>query len=185
MRRSALLFLLVCLVGALVGTPNAAYAGHQFTDVPDNHVFHDEIGWLADEGITRGCNPPDNNEFCPDDFATRGQIAVFLVRAMGYTDDGGGNLFTDDDGLFYESAADRLLTAGVTQGCNPPVNDEFCGNDNVTRGQLAALLVRALDYTDDGGGNLFTDDDGHLFENDIDRLGAARVSSGCNPPDND
>jgi hypothetical protein len=35
---------------------------------------------------------------------------------------------------------------------------------------------------DDGGGDLFDDDDHSIFEKDIDRLGAARVTLGCNPP---
>ena len=53
--------------------------------------------------------------------------------------------------------------AGITQGCNPPTNDLYCPNDRVTRGQMAAFLVRALGYTDDGEGNVFTDDDGSVL----------------------
>ena len=40
---------------------------------------------LANAGVTRGCNPPRNDRFCPDDYVTRGQMAAFLVRA-GLTD---------------------------------------------------------------------------------------------------
>ena len=36
---------------------------------------------LAQAGITRGCNPPTNDRFCPTDFVTRGQMAAFLRRA--------------------------------------------------------------------------------------------------------
>jgi hypothetical protein len=149
------------------------------------HLFEHAIEWLAAEGITQGCNPPTNTKFCPDDNVTRGEMAVFLVRALDYTDNGGGNLFTDDDGLFYENSADRLKTAKVTLGCNPPVNDRYCGESHLTRGQMAAFLVRAMGYTDNGGGNLFIDDDGHIFENAIDKLGTAGVTLGCNPPTND
>jgi hypothetical protein len=35
---------------------------------------------LAEEGITRGCNPPDNSRFCPDEVVTRGQMAAFMAR---------------------------------------------------------------------------------------------------------
>jgi plastocyanin len=158
--------------------------GGTFID-DDGHIFEGAIEAIAAEGITKGCNPPVNDKFCPNDEVTRGEMAVFLVRAMGYIDNGGGNLFIDDDGLFYENSADRLKTAKVTLGCNPPVNDKFCPNDEVTRGEMAVFLVRAMGYTDNGGGNLFTDDDGHLFENAIDKLGTAKVTLGCNPPDND
>jgi hypothetical protein len=112
-------------------------------------------------------------------------MAAFLVRALGLTDDGGGDLFTDDDESIFEGDIDRMATAGITKGCNPPVNDRFCPDSKVTRGQMAAFLVRALGYADDGGGDLFTDDNGSVFEGDIDRLGTAGVTKGCNPPTND
>jgi hypothetical protein len=71
-------------------------------------------------------------------------MAAFLVRALAYTDDGGGDLFVDDDASIFETDIDKLATAGVTRGCNPPTNDEFCPTSNVTRGQMAAFLHRAL-----------------------------------------
>ena len=165
------------------GVALAGKRGSFFDD--DSSIFEADIEWMAGEGITKGCNPPVNDLFCPDDFVTRGQMAAFLVRALGYTDDGGGNLFVDDDTSIFEGDIDRLGTAGVTKGCNPPVNDRYCPDDLVTRGQMAAFLVRAIGYTDDGGGNLFTDDDGSIFEGDIDKLGTAGVTKGCNPPTND
>jgi hypothetical protein len=139
---------------------------------------------MSREGVTKGCNPPANDLFCPDDIVTRGQMAAVLVRALGYTDDGGGNLFVDDDASIFEGDIDRLGTAGVTKGCNPPVNDSYCPDDLLTRGQMAAFLVRALGYTD-GGGDLFIDDDGSVFESEIDRLGTAGVTRGCDPSLND
>lgn len=44
-----------------------------------------------------------------------------------------------------------LAGAGVTLGCNPPTNDNFCPADNVTRGQMAAFLKRFNDYLDVDG----------------------------------
>nr|MDJ0953177.1 S-layer homology domain-containing protein [Acidimicrobiia bacterium] len=129
--------------------------------------------------------PPWNDQFCPNDFVTRGQMAAFLVRALALTDDGGGDLFADDDGSVFEPSIDRLAASGITKGCNPPWNDQFCPNDFVTRGQMAAFLVRAVGYTDNGSGNLFVDDDGSVFEDAIDKLGTAGVTRGCNPPIND
>jgi len=71
---------IAAVVGAFVATPVAVYASHRFTDVSDSNVFHDDIAWLADTGVTKGCNPPANDAFCPDDFVTRGQLAAFLHR---------------------------------------------------------------------------------------------------------
>jgi len=63
-----------------VAAPLAVYAGHQFTDVPDGHIFHTGISWMKDNNITVGCNPPANTQFCPDDNVTRGQMATFMKR---------------------------------------------------------------------------------------------------------
>jgi hypothetical protein len=110
----------------------------------DGSIFEADIERLAAAGITRGCNPPANDRFCPDGKVTREQMAAFLVRALGYTDNGGGDLFIDDDDSIFEADIDRLGTAGVTTGCNPPINDRYCPTGNVTRGQMAAFLHRAL-----------------------------------------
>jgi len=112
-------------------------------------------------------------------------MAMFLSRAFDYSDNGGGDLFGDDDGKVYEHAADQLKTAGVTIGCNPPANDRFCGEGVVSREQMAAFLVRALGLTDDGGSDLYLDDDDSRFESAKDRLGTAGITQGCNPPVND
>jgi hypothetical protein len=144
-------------------------------------VFIEDILWLADSGITAGCS---ETSYCPTANVTRGQMAAFLTRALGYTDRGEGNLFIDDDDSIFEPAIDALATAKVTTGCNPPVSDRFCPDSFVTREQMAAFLVRALDLTDTGGGNEFTDDNDSIFEEDIAKLAAAGITAGCNPPDN-
>jgi hypothetical protein len=152
-----------------------------FDDIADT-IFLNDILWLAESGITKGCS---DTSFCPTDYVTRGQMAAFLVRALGYPDDGGGNLFTDDDGNLFEGAIDRLAAAGVTRGCNPPANDQFCPNRYVTREQMAAFLVRALGYTDVDPNVQFTDIDGSVFTDAINKLATAGVTKGCNPPEND
>ena len=53
-----------------------------FTD-DDTNIFEDSINRLAAAGITTGCNPPDNDNYCPADLLTRGQIAAFFRRALG------------------------------------------------------------------------------------------------------
>ncbi len=71
-------------------------------------------------------------------------MAAFLARALELADDGGGDWFVDDDESVFELDIDRLATAGVTRGCNPPINDRFCPRQSVTRAQMAAFLRRAL-----------------------------------------
>jgi len=70
-------------------------------------------------------------------------MAAFFARAFGWSDDGGGDLFIDDDNSTFNQPIDLMGTAGVTKGCNPPKNDRFCPDDFVTRGQMAAFFERA------------------------------------------
>ena len=141
----------------------------------DTSAFEIDIEAIANAGITLGCDSDGN--FCPDDPVTRGQMAAFLVRALGYTDGAGDDLFGDDDTSIFEADIDRLATAGVTLGCDSDGN--FCPDDPVTRGQMAAFLVRAFGYTDGAGDDLFGDDDTSIFEADIDRLARAGITQGC------
>jgi hypothetical protein len=60
--------------------PLASYAADKFNDVPDSNIFHNDIAWLADAGVTKGCNPPANDEFCPGSSVTREQMAAFMRR---------------------------------------------------------------------------------------------------------
>lgn len=56
-----------------------------FLDVPGGplgHPFFRFIEALAAAGITSRCNPT-GPLYCPDDFVTRGQMAVFISRALG------------------------------------------------------------------------------------------------------
>ena len=71
---------IVSIAAIFVTIPAIVYAGHIFNDVPSSNTFHNDIDWLASEGITRGCNPPANTEFCPNEAVTRGQMAAFMKR---------------------------------------------------------------------------------------------------------
>jgi hypothetical protein len=53
-----------------------------FNDVPTTHPFFQFIEALHASGITGGCqaSPP---LYCPDNPVTRGQMAVFLAKALG------------------------------------------------------------------------------------------------------
>jgi len=150
-----------------------------FDDIGDSIFAHDII-WLATAGITKGCGATG---YCPDDPVTRGQMAAFLVRSLDLTVSGSKD-FVDDDDSIFEADIERLAAAGITRGCNPPENTRFCPNDSVTRGQMAAFLVRALGLTDTTGATNFIDDDDSIFEADIERLAAAGITRGCNPPEN-
>lgn len=80
MKRAWTKYALVALVTALVVAPTAAIAIHGFTDVPNDNIFHNNIQWMKDTGVTLGCNPPANDRYCPNNTVTRGQMAAFMQR---------------------------------------------------------------------------------------------------------
>ena len=184
MKSFSTLLMSVLVIAATAGVVSAqAPPGGTFVD--DNGNVHEaNIEAIAAAGITKGCNPPTNDRFCPDDPVTRGEMAAFLVRALdlpGTSND----YFVDDAASVFADDINTLAAAGITKGCNPPVNDRFCPDDPVTRGQMAAFLVRSFAYTDPGPGDWFIDDDESVFAEDIDKLRNAGITKGCNPPDND
>jgi hypothetical protein len=108
-----------------------------FTD--DNGTTHEaNINRIAEAGITSGCSA---TKFCPGKRATRAQVASMLARALDLppaTQD----WFDDDDGLAFEADINRLAEAGISSGCGERT---FCPAQEVSRGQMVALLHRSLD----------------------------------------
>ncbi len=169
-------------ISAPLQATTAPPPGTRFVD-DDGSIFEADIEWLAAEGITKGCNPPVNDRFCPDDPVTRGQMAAFLGRMFLPGAASQPSPFLDDDTSVFEADIAILAAAGITKGCNPPVNDRYCPDDPVTRGQMAAFLNRVLELPD--ASSPFVDDDDNVFEADIAAIAAAGVTKGCNPPSND
>jgi hypothetical protein len=120
-----------------------------FTDT-DGHVFESAISWMAGLGITQGCNPPDNDRFCPERRVTRGEMSALFKRALEHlivvdpasVDPG---RFTDTQSSVFVNSTAWLAASGITVGCNPPDNTRFCPDAPVTRGELAVFLKRILD----------------------------------------
>ena len=78
-RRRSLVLVATITAIAVLGA-GAAYAASSFTDVPEDHLFWSDVEWMKDNGITRGCNPPANDRYCPDDNTARGEMAAFFKR---------------------------------------------------------------------------------------------------------
>jgi hypothetical protein len=143
-----------------------------FSDIAGN-TFYSDIIWLRNTGITLGC---DDTHFCPSSSVTRGQMAAFLVRGLDLTGDTSGDTFSDDNDSTFEDEIEILAQNGVTLGCDDGL---FCPEASVTRGQMAAFLVRAMGYDYNPPGDRFTDDNGSTFEDEIEKLAEAGVTQGC------
>jgi hypothetical protein len=151
-----------------------------FKDMPAGAFAHDEAVKMHQNGITYGCQPEPNPMYCPACDVTRSQMAAFLVRALGLPE-AQSDYFDDDEGSIFEDSHNRLATAGITYGCG---GRNYCGEDPVTRAQMASFLVRALGLPR-ASHDFFTDDNGSIHQADINALAEARITLGCNPPAND
>jgi hypothetical protein len=136
----------VFVIRSLVGDGFSFPATPFFTDVPAGpvpHPFFKYIQKMKELGITSGCTA---TEYCPDAPVTRGQMAVFVMRAKygattafpypptAYFRDAGGLH------LFYRHIQ-KMRELGVTSGCSAT---EYCPDAQVTRGQMAIFLMRGL-----------------------------------------
>jgi hypothetical protein len=153
-----------------VGCDDANWEGTFLDD--DDSVFQDDIEWLFTSGITTGCS---DIQFCPDERVSRGQMAAFIGRSLGLPAAPDGDTFSDDNGSVFESDIERFAAAGITRGCS---TTRFCPDDAVTRGQMAAFLTRAYELPETDR-DYFSDDNGSIFEDAINRLAASRITTGC------
>jgi hypothetical protein len=121
-------------------------ASQRFTDVPPQNIFYDFIDRLAELQITLGCTP-DHLMYCPSDPVKRDQMSAFILRGLGEFDPPmpASQRFNDvPPGNVFYNFIDRMAVLNITLGCTPD-HLFYCPSDPVTRGQMAAFLVRAFD----------------------------------------
>lgn len=126
---------LATTVVALVSLLGVSAAANQsFTDVPTDHLFHGDIEWMKESGVTRGCNPPDNTEYCPEDNTTRGEMAAFFHRfARSQTVDAGTlEGYGADDFLRKDEAGNLEDLRGERGPQGPQGEPGLVSGENVT-----------------------------------------------------
>jgi hypothetical protein len=125
-------------------SPNPSPTG-MFSDVPAGHVFKPFIEELYNDDITAGCSVSPLR-YCPNNPVTRGEMAVFIERALGNFSPNPSptDMFTDvSDGDPFKPFIEELYNDGITAGCSAsPLM--YCPQANITRGQMAVFLVRAF-----------------------------------------
>lgn len=153
--------------------------GHFIDD--DGLEAEPDIETIADLGITQGCNPPDNDMFCPAAGVTRAEMAAFVIRALDETQNIGPyqGLFSDvDDDAWYAGYVERLAELEITTGTGPEV---FAPERAVSRAEMAAFLIRAFGT---GGGDVvagvFADVPGDAwYATEVEELYDLGVTRGC------
>ena len=128
------------LLRADSGTCNGAGITIPFTDVAGNQFFC-QIAEAYLSGLTNGTSAVTYSPHAP---VPREQMAAFIVRALGEFNPPMplSQRFLDVPPAngFY-NFIDRLAALQITQGCG---GGNFCPGSAVTRGQMAAFVVRAF-----------------------------------------
>jgi hypothetical protein len=139
LRQQMAVFLLKAEHGACYTPPPCTGV---FPDVPCSSNFAPWIERLAAEGITGGCG---GGNYCPTNPIRRDQMAVFLLKA----EHGPSYVPPPCDGDFadvpcpspFADWIEQLAAEGITGGCGA---GNYCPQNTVTRGQMAAFLVKAF-----------------------------------------
>jgi len=131
-----------------IGTQNVPFTGSgelcstTFSDI-QGHWAENFIRTIACNSITVGCG---GGNYCPENYVTRAQMAVFIILSMGET--GSTAVFNayfddiaDDD---FDPFINRMYELGITGGCGASGARTYCPNDPVTREQMAVFMVSAV-----------------------------------------
>jgi hypothetical protein len=112
-----------------------------FVDISGNWAAS-YINSIYGAGITTGCG---GGNYCPAQSVTRGQMAALIIRAkegepsttcstVPFTDVAISNGFC--------KYVKRMLDLNITTGCG---SGNYCPSQNVTRDQMAAFIIRAVE----------------------------------------
>lgn len=136
------LLLAVAVMASLVVLPAQALSAADFTDVPADSWFYEDVDFVTTHGyfIGRG-----NGIFAPDDMLTREELATVLARLDG------ANLSNNDVSPYADVEAGRWSAAAIqwmkntrlTQGTG---GDNFNPTGQLTRQELAVFVARFVEY---------------------------------------
>lgn len=121
-----------------------------FTDVPYWDPYFKYVQMLRDQGITSGCTTTEFASTCPSPNVTRGQMAVFLMRAkygeaswdMPYNP----KFWPPTAQYFWDVPpshpffrfVQQLGSLSITSGCE---THKFCESSSITEGEAAVFVT--------------------------------------------
>ena len=164
------------VVAAAPGSVALAQAGG-FADVGEGEYYTEPVAALAAAGVFEGTGCVAG--FCPGEPIDRKTMAVWVVRVLDGAEPPAvfGSRFGDvDAGGFHARFVERMAELQVTLGCG---DGRFCGDQSVTRAQMAVFLTRAfsLPAGPDPGFSDVADD--AWYADAVAALAASGVTVGC------
>jgi hypothetical protein len=156
------------------------YQGVNFNDVQPGHPYYEDIGKLSARSVTLGTG---GGFYSPDLAVDRGQMAAFIIRAVGLFNppDPLMQRFTDvpPSHVFYKFI-DQLALRQITLGCGDGTT--YCPGEVVKHEQMAAFIIRGRGEFDPPAPafQLFADvPPTNAFYKFIDRMHALGIWPGC------
>ncbi|MCI5604796.1 MAG: S-layer homology domain-containing protein, partial [Clostridia bacterium] len=112
-----------------------------FTDVKENDWFFESVKYVKQNGLMSGTT---NTTFAPNEPLTRGMLVTVLYRAEGEPTVDKSNPFSDVDANAYY--ANAVIWAQQNDIVNGVTENAFAPDDNITREQIAAIMIRYAKY---------------------------------------
>jgi trimeric autotransporter adhesin len=167
-------FMATGLSAAVVASVVAPVAGAaSFDDVKPGSWYEGAVNYVSEKGYMNGTD----KGFEPGKEMTRAQAAALFANILGIYDESLEADFSDvKEGAWYYGAVAAVQEHGIMAGTGSAFNPE----GKLTRGQVAALVVRAYDLQAEGAEHAFTDVEGNMFENEIAILAELGIASGTN-----
>ena len=117
-----------------------------FKDVADGAWYADAVSWAQSTGVVNGY---EDNTFRPNNNVTRQEMAVMLARYAQLIEGknisvDGGSLNAFPDGNTVPAWAREAVIWAVANGIINGMNGKIAPNENATRAQFAAIIIRYI-----------------------------------------
>ncbi|MDW0111128.1 S-layer homology domain-containing protein [Sporosarcina aquimarina] len=141
------LVIVLTLILAFSGLVISKVEAAQFSDVPSNHRFYNDVQYLTEKGVIS----PSGSKFGVDQKITREEVAVMVSKAVGLNGKQTSTKFKDvPSSLTSSGYINSAVKAGIIAGFP---DGTFRPKEIVTRGQMAIFLSRAFKLTEEANTN--------------------------------
>ncbi|PFE92765.1 hypothetical protein CN325_22065 [Bacillus thuringiensis] len=167
---SVICILLFSTVGTAYAEQNNQGNSSSFIDVPKTHWAYKEMMYMAENKIITGYG---NGYFGATDPIIREHLAAFLYRYLK-PQDSTNNPFVDIGDSNFKKEILALTARGIF---SVNVEKQFNPKNNMTRAEMAAVLVRTFDLKPQGNFD-FTDMKGHWANEYVKTLAGNKITNG-------
>ncbi|MET3726969.1 hypothetical protein ABID52_000550 [Fictibacillus halophilus] len=167
-------FMATGLTAAVVASAVAPVASAAtFTDVPAGAWYKQAVDYVSGKGYMTGTSA---TTFAPTKDITRAEAATLFANKLDLYKTGQVAGYADvKSGAWYHNAVAAVKEGNIMGSTG---DNMFSPERLITRGEVAALIVRAYGLKGTGASHPFTDVDNSIFKNDISTLVEWKIADG-------